>query len=259
MIDSHFHLADEAFEADLEQVVDRARAAGVRYGLCVVAAADGAEAARARRLETVWPDVRFAIGIHPHQAGEFATDPAGAVAQVRADIEANPRARAVGEIGLDYHYDFTPRSVQRDFFYRQVVLAREIGLPVVIHTREATEDTFAILREAGESAVRGVFHCFSGGASMARTAVALGFTVSFSGIVSFPKADAVREAARVVPSDRLLAETDSPYLAPAPNRGARNEPAHVIQVVEALAKARGETVETVAKAVTGTFIALFQP
>jgi TatD DNase family protein len=181
------------------------------------------------------------------------------VAVVRDQIAGNPRARAVGEIGLDYHYDFSPRPVQQEIFGRQVALACDLDLPVVIHTREAVEDTFAILREAGEGKVLGVFHCFSGDAAMARRALDLGFAVSFAGIVTFPKADAVREAARIVPGDRLLVETDSPYLAPVPHRGTRNEPARVVHVAESLAGIRGETVETVASAVTGTFERVFGP
>ncbi len=259
MIDSHFHLADEAFEPDLADVVGRARAAGLRQGLCVLAAGDAGEARRGGRLAELWPDVRFAIGVHPHQAGEHAADPSGAVAAVREEIADNPRARAVGEIGLDYHYDFSPRPVQQEIFRRQVALARELDLPVVIHTREATEETFAILRDAGEGKVRGVFHCFSGDATMARRALDLGFFVSFAGIVTFPKATDVREAARIVPGDRLLVETDSPYLAPVPHRGTRNEPARVVQVAESLAGVRGEAVETVAAAVTRTFERLFRP
>ena len=259
MIDSHFHLADEAFEGDLEAVVGRARAAGLKHGLCVLAAGDAGEAARAARLAPIWPDVRFAIGVHPHQTGAFAADPAGTVEMVREAMANNPLARAVGEIGLDYHYDFSPRPVQQEMFRRQVALARELDLPVVIHTREATGDTFAVLREAGGGVVRGVFHCFSADAATARAALDLGFAVSFAGIVTFPKAEDVREAARIVPSDRLLAETDSPYLAPVPHRGTRNEPARVVDVVRSLARARGEAVETVAAAVTGTFEWLFRP
>jgi len=259
VVDSHFHLADEAFEPDLADVVGRARAAGLRHGLCVVAAGDAGEARRGARLAELWPEVRFAIGVHPHQAGAHAEDPEGAVTVVREAVRANPRARAIGEIGLDYHYDFSPRPVQQEVFRRQVALARELDLPVVIHTREATADTFAILREAGAGALGGVFHCFSGDAAMAREALDLGFAVSFAGIVTFPKAADVREAARIVPADRLLVETDAPYLAPVPHRGTRNEPARVVHVAESLAGVRQEPVAAVAAAVTGTFERLFRP
>jgi len=259
VIDSHFHLADEAFEPDLEAVVGRALGAGVRQGLCILAAGDAVEGRRAERLAGLWPAVRFAAGVHPHQAGAFAGDPGRAVATVRAALAANDRVRAVGEIGLDYHYEFAPRSVQQDVFAHQVRLARELDLPVVIHTREATEDTVAIIRREGGAALRGVFHCFSGDADMAREALDLGFWVSFAGIVTFPKAEALRAAARVVPAARLLAETDAPYLAPVPHRGRRNEPAHVVHVIDALARAREEPVADVARAVTEAFGALFRP
>lgn len=258
MIDSHFHLADAAFDADLPEVVARARAAGVRHGLCILTAGEPEEAERGRKLATLWPEVRSAIGVHPHVAGRYAGRVDEAVASVRTAIETTPTARAVGEIGLDYHYDLSPRDVQREVFRQQVLLARELGLPIVIHTREATEDTLAVLRQEGRG-VTGVFHCFSGDAALAREAVALGFCVSFAGIVTFPRAEAVREAARAVPAEHLLAETDAPYLAPVPHRGKRNEPAFVIHTMAALARARGEALETLAASVTRTFERLFQP
>jgi TatD DNase family protein len=259
VVDSHCHLADEAFEPDLDEVVERARAVGVVQGLCVLAAGDAAEAARADRLASVWPEIRFAVGVHPHEAARFADDRKAALETVRAAIAANPRVRALGEIGLDYHYDFSPRSVQLEIFADQVGLARELRMPVVIHTREATADTLAVLREAGGGEVTGVFHCFSGDAGMAREALDLGFAVSFAGIVTFPRAEALRAAAALIPPDRLLVETDAPYLAPVPHRGSRNEPAHVVRVAEAVARARGESFEAVARAAAATFEALFSP
>ncbi len=259
MVDSHCHLADPAFDADLEAVVERARAAGLRHGLCIVTAGDEGEAERARRVASLWPAVRFAIGVHPHVAAEWAGREGDAVAVVRAAIAETPRARAVGEIGLDYHYDLSPRDVQREVFRRQVRLARELGLPVVIHTRDATDDTFTILRDEGANQTAGVFHCFAGDETMARSALDLGFYVSFAGIVTFPRAEAVRNAARVVPAERLLIETDAPYLAPVPHRGRRNEPAFVVRVAEGLARARGEPVESVATAATRAFETLFKP
>ncbi len=259
MIDSHCHLADEAFEPDLAEVVDRARQAGLRHALCVLAAGNAAEARRADRVATLWPEVRFAAGVHPHEAGRFAGQPATVVDVVRAAVADRPGVRALGEIGLDYHYDVAPRAVQQLVFGRQVTLARELALPVVIHTREATDDTFAILREAGEGQVRGVFHCFSGDAGMARAVLDLGFYVSFAGVVTFPRAEDIRGAARIVPLDRLLVETDAPYLAPVPHRGQRNEPARVVHVVEALARLRGEPEATVAAGAVAAYEALFRP
>ncbi len=257
MVDSHCHLADEAFAGDLDAVIDRAQAAGLSGALCVVDASDDGEVARAAEVVRRWPAIHTTAGIHPHRAAPWAGHPEAVVRLVRTGLAAGPRVRAIGEIGLDYHYDFAPPAAQREIFAAQVGLAADVGLPIVIHTREADEDTFAILAEAGGGRVRGVFHCFSGDAAMAARAVAIGFYVSFSGIVSFPKAEAIREAARVVPLDRVLAETDSPYLAPVPLRGKRNEPAWVTHVVEALAAARGATPSETSAAVTRNYAALF--
>ena len=256
MIDSHCHIAGEEFERDLDAVVRRALDTGVTSALCVLSAGDAAEAARAQQVRAAWPAVRFSVGVHPHNAGQFAGRAAEATHLVRTEV-ARAGACAIGEIGLDYHYDFSPRDVQQEIFRAQVALAREIGLPVIIHTREATEDTFRILAEAGEGAVRGVFHCFTGDAAMARAALDIGFFLSFAGIVTFPRAADLREAARLVPSGRLLSETDSPYLAPVPFRGKRNEPAYLARVVEALAEARGEPAARVAEATEEAFGVLF--
>jgi len=239
VIDSHCHLADEVFAADLEEVIARARDAELEGALVVLAAGEEQESAQARKLEGLWPDVRFAVGVHPHQAHAFADDPQRAADTVRAQIQATPRARAIGEIGLDYHYDFSPRDVQQRVFRAQVRLAREAQRPVVVHTREADGDTIDILREEGGGALRGVLHCFTGDAALARAGLDLGFYISLAGIVTFPKAGDLRETARRVPLDRLLAETDSPFLAPVPHRGKRNEPAHVGLVIAALAELHG--------------------
>jgi TatD DNase family protein len=185
----------------------------------------------------------------------LATAPKSAT--VTRDHAASFAACAIGEIGLDYHYDLAPRDVQQAVFAAQVALARELRLPVIIHTREATDDTFAILKEAGET--EGVFHCFTGDTAMARRAVDIGFYVSFAGIVTFPKAGDLRDAAKVVPADRLLIETDSPYLAPVPHRGKRNEPAFVGRVLDALAEARGEAPGDLEARVTRNFVRLFDP
>jgi TatD DNase family protein len=258
-VDSHCHLADAAFAEDLDAVVARARAAGLKHALCILAAGDEGEAAQAERLVGLWPDVRFAFGAHPHNARAFAGRAGDLPAVLDAACAANVRVRAIGEIGLDYHYDFSPREVQHEVFAAQVAHARERDLPVVIHTREATDDTFAILREAGGGDVRGVFHCFTGDAAMARAALDLGFHVSFAGIVTFPKAGDLRAIAGWVPEDRFLIETDAPYLAPVPHRGKRNEPAHVVRVAEALAAARGVTAAALAAQALANFSALFEP
>ena len=258
MIDSHCHLADEAFEPDLDGVIERARQAGLTAAVCILAAGDEAEAARAVRVRQRWPAVRFATGVHPHNAGPFSGRPQDAAETTRVHA-GRFDACAVGEIGLDYHYDFAPRHVQQDVFAAQVALAAALDRPVIIHTREAADDTFAILGEGGDTAVRGVFHCFTGDAAMARRALDIDFYVSFAGILTFPKAAELREAARLVPEDRVLIETDSPYLAPVPHRGKRNEPALVARVLDALAEARATDVASLAAAVGRNYARLFGP
>ena len=260
MIDSHCHLADEQFAADLDAVVSRAHVAGVDRALCILDPLNGDEAVRADRVAEVWPDIAFAVGIHPHQAGavdEWAGGPDEVASFVRGAAEARLRTQAIGEIGLDYHYDFAPRRTQIEVFRRQIALARELGRPVVIHTREADDDTVEALRAEGRGDARGVFHCFTGDAAFARRALDLGFHVSFSGIVTFRNATAIREAAAIVPADRLLAETDSPYLSPVPYRGRRNEPARVAQVIDALAAVRGVDRSEIVEATRRSYGRLF--
>jgi TatD DNase family protein len=259
VIDSHCHLADEVFARDLDAVVSRARDAGLERALAILAAGDAKEAGQAERLLTLWPECRLAIGVHPHSAKDFADRPERAAEVVRAQVERTPAARAVGEIGLDYHYDFSPADVQRGVFRAQVALALELGLPVVIHTREADDDTLRILREEGRGAVRGVLHCFTGGPPLLRGGLDLGFYVSLSGILTFPRSGELRDTARGVPLDRALIETDSPFLAPPPHRGTRNEPAHVGRVAEALAGVYGVPLEDVRRQTAANFHALFRP
>jgi len=256
VIDSHCHLAGDEFDADLPAVVDRARAAGLTSAMVILAAGDRAEADRAQRVRELWPAVMFSTGIHPHQAGEYAGHGDAGQAVVRAAV-AEHGAVAIGEIGLDYHYDFSPRPVQQDVFRAQLRLARELTRPVIIHTREATDDTFAILREE-DPGVPVIFHCFTGSMDMARTALDIGACLSFAGIVTFPKAQELREVARMVPIDRLLVETDSPYLAPVPHRGQPNRPAWVPLVGRAVAAAKGVAVDEVEEASTATAERVFR-
>jgi TatD DNase family protein len=164
---------------------------------------------------------------------------------------------AIGEIGLDFHYDHSPRPVQREVFRRQVRLAREVGLPIIIHTREADDETADLLEAEGAGETGGVIHCFTGGHDLARRALALGFYVSFSGIVAFPRAEVIQQVARTVPLDRLLVETDAPFLAPPPHRGKRNEPAFVADVARKVAELRGEPVAEVGAAALCNFRRLF--
>ncbi len=257
MIDSHCHLAGEEYVADLDAVVARARAAGLAGAMVILAGEDAAEVARLRTVAGAWPAVVCAVGIHPHSAGRFAGDPEASAEAVTRVLDAEPRARAVGEIGLDYHYDFSPRDVQQAVFRAQLRLARSRRLPVAIHTREAEADTFAILADEGAAAVGGVFHCFTGDRPMARRALDAGFHISLSGIATFPKAPELREVARLVPPDRLLIETDSPFLSPVPHRGSRNEPARLVHVAEVLARERGVTVDELAAQTSANFARLF--
>jgi TatD DNase family protein len=259
MIDSHCHLADEGFAADLDEVVRRAQDAGLERVMVILEAGNVKEAAQAARVEALWPATRFAIGVHPHQAHQFAGEPERAAAVVRDQFAATGSARAVGEIGLDYHYDYSPRDVQHAVFRSQIRVALELDCPVVIHTREADEDTIAILREEGLGRLRGVLHCFTGTPALRDAGLALGFFISLAGILTFPKAGELRETARAVPLDRLLTETDSPFLAPVPYRGKRNEPAHVARVVEALAEMHAAPADDLARRTAANFHTLFRP
>jgi TatD DNase family protein len=259
MTDSHCHLCDEAFADDLDEVVGRAREAGLQHVMAILSAGNALEAARAHRLEQMWPGACFSIGVHPHHAQQFADQPERAADLVGEQIAATRSARAVGEIGLDYHYDFAPREVQQAVFRAQARLAREIRLPVVIHTREADDDTIRVLQEEGRGELRGVLHCFTGSSSLASAGLTLGFYISFAGIITFPKAADLRETARRLPVDRLLAETDSPFLAPVPYRGRRNEPAFVERVVATLAGLHGLSAADLGARATANFCDLFQP
>jgi TatD DNase family protein len=258
MIDSHCHLAGSEYESDLPEVVARAQAAGVSSALVVLAADDPAELERAGAVAARWPGVRFAIGIHPHAVGAFAGDPDRAARQVDEALTAQPDARALGEIGLDYHYDFAPRDVQQAVLSTQLRLATARNLPVVIHTREADDDTFRLLRESSPGR-GGVLHCFTGDRQAAQRGLDLGFYISLSGIVTFPRALELKEVARLVPLDRLLIETDSPFLAPVPHRGKRNEPSHVARVAEVIADLRQMPVAAIAEATAANYTRLFNP
>jgi TatD DNase family protein len=259
VIDSHCHLADDAFTEDARDAIDRARASGLTHALCIVAAENSVEASRAKGLSEMWPGLRFAVGLHPHQAAQFAGRESEVAQLVRTGLAKNPETRAIGEIGLDYHYDFAPRNVQHDVFRVQIRLARELDLPIIIHTREAEDDTLTILRDESGGTIRGVLHCFTGTRRLAEEGLALGLHISFAGIITFPKAAELRELVPLVPDDRLLCETDSPYLAPTPYRGKRNEPAWVVRVAEELARVRGVSEERLKAQVSANFDALFRP
>jgi TatD DNase family protein len=259
LIDSHCHIAGPEFADDLDQVIARARDAGVGRAFVILAADDQPELEQANQVSARWGDVRFSIGVHPHAAGKFESDPEEAAREVARAIDAQPLSRAIGEIGLDYHYDFAPREVQQQVFREQIRLAQQLKRPIVIHTREAEDDTFRILTEERASEIGGVLHCFTGDRDMARRALDIGFHLSLAGIVTFPRALELKEVARMVPLDRLLVETDSPFLAPVPHRGKRNEPAHVARVAEVIAELRNTSAEAVAEVTGENFDRLFVP
>ena len=259
MVDSHCHIAGPEFVDDLDDVIGRATAAGLTHALVILAADDPPEIEQADRVASRWAGVRFSIGVHPHAAVKFAAEPEAAARVVAAAMDAQPLTRGLGEIGLDYHYDFSPRDVQQAVFRSQVAVARTRRLPMVIHTREADDDTFRILTDERASEVPVVLHCFTGDRETARRALDAGYYLSLAGIVTFPRALELKEVARLVPLDRLLIETDSPFLAPVPHRGKRNEPAHVARVAEVIGELKGVTRDDVATATTENFVRIFAP
>ncbi|GEO80152.1 TatD family hydrolase [Pararhodospirillum oryzae] len=252
LVDSHCHLDFPDFADELDQVVARARLAGLGAMLTIGTHVTRFEPVRA--LTDRFPDVWCTVGIHPHEAGREPVHDAEALARL---AEA-PKVVGFGETGLDYFYDHSPRADQERSFRAHLEAARLTGLPVVIHTRDADEDTARLLREEYEKGpFTGLIHCFSGGADLARTALDLGLYLSVSGIITFPKAQNVRDVIATVPLDRLLVETDAPYLAPVPFRGKRNEPAHVVHTAAAVARLKGVPEEAFHQATTDNFFRLF--
>ena len=254
-IDSHAHIDGHEFDADREDVIERARAAGVSVILNVGTGDPHSDAFnRAVELGKSHTSIYTAIGTHPHDARLYDD---AAEAKIKNLIN-NEHVIAWGEIGLDFHYDNSPRDVQIEVFKRQLRAARECDLPVVIHTREAEAETIEILKSGYDGAQRrGVFHCFSGSMDLAQRAIEIGFMISFSGIVTFKKADELRAVAKQVPLDRLLIETDCPYLTPIPYRGKRNEPAYVVEVARCLATLHGLDIEEIARITIENFNRFF--
>ena len=255
-VDSHAHIEMDDFDADRDEVIRRATDAGVEI---IVDVGDGDVSkdshAAAFRLAERHSFVYTTVGVHPHEARLLDAE----LYAKLCDLAAHPKVIAWGEIGLDYHYDNSPRDVQRDAFRKQLAASRERRLPVVIHTREAEADTLEILRqEWGASGLPGVIHCFTGTGWFAEQAVELGFYISFSGVVTFKNAEELRRTAGNLPLSRLLIETDSPFLAPVPYRGRRNEPAYVVEVARRIAALRGLSVEEVGRATTENFKRLFR-
>ena len=255
-IDSHAHLAEAEFQSDLSLVLDRARAAMVERVLVIGDGVDPVKTEAAVLLGERENDLDVAAGIHPHEA-RLASEPS---LDNLVRLARSGRLVAWGEIGLDFHYHHSPAEEQVEVFSRQLALAREVGLPVVIHTREAEARTLEILgRHYDNGGSAGVMHCFSGSLAMARDCLEMGFHISFSGMLTFPKARDIREVARAVPLDRLLIETDSPYLAPVPFRGKRSEPAFVVETARVLAEVKQISLDAVAGYTTENYQRLFHP
>ena len=262
LIDSHCHIDGEAFDADRDDVVQRAREAGVRAMLNVGTGDPHSDDFRkavsvAERYENVFASV----GVHPHDA-KLYDDKAE---EHLVELARSEKVIAWGEIGLDYHYDHSPRDVQREVFRRQIRKAKELELPIIVHSRAANEDTVEILsseyrsaKTKADSTVAGIMHCFGGTPEMAIELLSIGFLISFAGNVTFKKADDLREAAKVVPLDRLLVETDCPFLTPIPFRGKRNEPSYVVHTARFLAELYGVSFEELAMQTTENFLKFFK-
>ncbi len=250
LIDSHCHLDSAEFDEDRDAVIERALAAGVEHMMAIGTGNGPPDLEAGLRLAERHPAFYATVGVHPHDAAKASPDHFKRL----TDLLAHPKVLAVGEIGLDYHYDFSPREVQKSAFIEQMAIAAQAKKPIVIHTREAWDDTLALIEQHWTPhGIGGIMHCFSGGPEQARRAIDLGFYLSFGGIVTFPKALNVQESAQAAPRDRILVETDAPYLAPVPKRGKRNEPALMVHTARKLAELRGESYEEICIATTENF------
>ena len=252
LVDSHCHLEYDSLFADIDGVMSRAKAAGVDYCLSIGTklATYPKTLAVAERFDNVW----CSVGLHPHHAAEEPLKDAGPLTK----LARNAKVVGIGETGLDYFYDRSPRDEQIAVFRVHIDAARKTGLPLIIHTRDAEEDTIAILKaEMGKGAFTGVLHCFTGSETLAQAGLELGLYVSASGIITFKNSESLREVFRAVPSERLLVETDAPYLAPVPHRGRPNEPAFVRHTASALAELKGVTLDDIARITSANFFRLF--
>lgn len=252
LVDSHCHLDFPDLAADEDGVLARAERAGI--GLMATISTRVRRNAILQAIAARRDNVVFTVGTHPHHAAEEVDVTTAEI----VDLSAHPKCVGIGEAGLDYHYDRSPRDVQQRVFRTNIAAARETGLPLVIHAREADADMIRILEdETGRGAFKAVLHCFTSGEALARAGIELGFYVSFSGVLTFKKSDELRRIAGLVPLDRLLVETDAPYLAPEPYRGKRNEPSYVVETAKILAATRGMTPEAMAELTTANFLTLF--
>jgi len=252
LVDSHCHLDFPDFAAELDAVVERARAAGV--GRMVTISTRVRRHAQGLAIAEKFADVFCSVGTHPHHADEELDIGANELIA----IAQHPKVVAIGEAGLDYHYDNSPRAAQEQSLRQHIAAARETGLPLVIHAREADADMARILKEeTGKGGFPAVLHCFTGGRDLAFAAIDLGHYVSFTGILTFKNSAALRDIAAALPAERVLVETDAPYLAPLPHRGQRNEPAYVVETARVLAETRGVSIDDIARQTTENFFRLF--
>lgn len=249
LIDSHAHIQGKEYAGETAAVIERARAAGVEQIIAVGGAGDMSSNTEAVALADLFKNIYATVGMHPHDAKDVGPDEL----EKLKDLTLHPKVIAVGETGLDYYYDHSPRDVQRRVFAQFIHLARETELPIVVHERDAASDGAELLRSEGAGKLRGVIHCFTGNYEAARSYLDLGFYISFTGIITFKNAEALRDVARRVPLERILVETDSPYLTPVPHRGKRNEPAFVVETARRLAEVRGTTLEAIAAVTTSNF------
>ena len=253
LIDSHAHIQGDDYADEIETIIDRARHAGVEEIIVVGGAGEMSSNTAAIALAESHPNLYATVGMHPHDAKEVGDQDL----QKLKELTRNRKVIAVGESGLDYYYDHSPREVQRRVFAQFIRLARETALPIVVHERDAAQDAAQLLRSEGAGSLRGVIHCFTGDARAAREYLGLGFYLSFSGIITFKNAGALRQVAREAPLERILIETDSPYLTPVPYRGRRNEPAYVRFVAETVAQVKDISFDDVARVTTENVRNLF--
>jgi TatD DNase family protein len=253
LIDSHAHIQGKEYADEREAVIARAREAGVEKIIAVGGAGDMSSNTEATALADAFPNVYATVGMHPHDAKDVGAED---LARLK-ELTAHPKVVAVGETGLDYYYSHSPHDVQRRVFGQFIQMARETDLPIVVHERDAAQEAAELLRKEGSGKLRGVIHCFTGNYEAACAYLDLGFYLSFTGIITFKNAEPLREVVRKVPLERMLVETDSPYLTPVPHRGKRNEPAYVRFVAETIAKVKGIGVESAAETTTRNVQDLF--
>ncbi len=253
LIDSHAHIQGAEYAAEVEALIQRAREAGVEQIIVVGGAGELSSNQAAVTLAESYPNLYATVGMHPHDAKDVGEEALKKLEQ----LTARPKVIAVGETGLDFYYNHSPHEIQRDIFGRFIRMARETGLPLIVHERDAHQEVVELLRHEGAGKIKGVIHCFTGDYEAARNYLDLGFYLSFTGIITFKNAHPLRDVVREVPLEKMFVETDSPYLTPVTHRGKRNEPAYVRFVAETIAKIKGLTLEEVARVTTNNVRELF--